>query len=193
MLAEFRATEPISLPPREAARHAIGPEDAPHRLVLFWEYQSEYSPGLWKTALELVQSRNDVRLELFQFPISKELNPERFGKSPTEFYPRSAEAVRVAEAARQLGGEEAFWKAHQWLMEHWPDIDIDGIAASTGIDAAQLSNEAAADAIHAAIHKDREAAAQTGATSATTAWLDGRKLPTLAPSKELLGKLATSR
>lgn len=189
MLTEFEAADLNEKVLEPVARHALGSENARHRLVLMWEYQSEYSPELWQAIENLLTRRTDVRVELVQFPVSKALNPNRFGESSPEFYPNSSKAVQLAEAAFRLGGSSAFWQAHRTLMTNWPTISVEQVAEATHLDAPDLQREMGSTAIAEAIASDIVKTERLDVKWATAAWLDGKKLPTLSPSVKLLERI----
>lgn len=116
--------------PAEPARWTRGPEDAAVRIVLFFDYRNPYAPELWQSVEAARRKRPDVRVDLYLFPISKRLNPQ-FAEMEEERYPLAGPAARLAEAAGQTGGQEAFWRMQHWIIENRDTFSLDaGLQAS---------------------------------------------------------------
>ncbi|QDU94493.1 DsbA family protein [Lignipirellula cremea] len=177
--------------PVEPGRWSLGPADAPVRVVLFFDYRNPYSPQLWQNLEAVCRENTEVRLDLYQFPISKVLNP-RFDKLAEERYPLAADAVQMVEAAGLLGGEQAFWRMHRWVLENRETFSrqaASDAAAKEGLDAEALSAAADSPEVAQAIAADLEKALPAEVSFAPRLYIAGRKVSTASPSRELLRRL----
>ncbi|MCA9185698.1 MAG: DsbA family protein [Planctomycetales bacterium] len=97
LITEWLAAEPVTLPERESARLVFGDVSAESRVLLFLEPSARDALQLWNLAKRLPALHSDVRVEVYLFPISRELNP-RFAKLKTDIFPRSTDLTRLVVA-----------------------------------------------------------------------------------------------
>ena len=171
-----------------SGRWELGPHNAPHRLVLCLCYQNEYSPRFSRAARELVGRRSDVRLEFWHFPLSKEHNPASVQTKKGE-YAQSYQMALLAEAAGQLGGADAFWKVHEWLLAHQENFTVDAArdaATACGLDPWKLATEVETPAVRKAVDEDIAAAGEAGVQWAPSIFLGERLVPGPEPTAELM-------
>jgi len=84
------------------------------------------------------------RLRIFykHLPLDSSCNPQM----QKSLHPRACEAAEAAEAARELGGAEAFWKMHDALFSRPADLEQGrwaDIASSAGLDGAAIAQRVA--------------------------------------------------
>ena len=126
--------QPIVLP-AETHEWALGPADARVQVVLWGDYQEPGSIAADKIIRRFQQGRSDVRYVYRHYPFNKECNP----RVPDVRFPQACVAARAAEAAGKVGGNDGYWKMHDWLMGHAAQVSDDGVraaAAELGLDAA---------------------------------------------------------
>lgn len=114
-------TTPVS-PVRAAApsagftgRYRMGPESAAIRIVIFSDYQCPECRLIEEQARRLAEQFDTVSLSHKHFPFCIDCNvaARRNSFNP---HPNACWAARAAEAAGILGGNEGFWRMHDWLF-----------------------------------------------------------------------------
>ena len=93
----------------------LGPENAPHTIVLFSDIQcpacARFEDILQKYILPAAQKYGGVKVIFKHYPICTSCNPY----AGRDLHPQACLAAQAIEAARILGGNSAFWKMHHWL------------------------------------------------------------------------------
>ena len=101
-----------------AGRPARGPENARHTLVVFSDFQCswcrQYEDYVRKTIVPSGKKKGGLKVVFKHWPICTDCNEFASRNS----HPMACKASLAAEAARLLGGDEAFWKMHDLLWEH---------------------------------------------------------------------------
>jgi protein-disulfide isomerase len=98
---------------RFTGRYRKGPEKAAIRLVFFTDYQCAHCRTLDSHIALALRGRGDVSVSIKHFPLNRECNPTVIDPKR---HALACRAARIAEAAGLLGGDEAFWFIHTWLM-----------------------------------------------------------------------------
>lgn len=182
--------EPIELPAGKA-RWTLGREDARLRVVLIVDYQSPYAPHISRVLREVIGRRGDVRLELWHFPVSREFNP-KFAKMNKELFPQSWQMTKVAEAAGQLGGPDAFWAMHDWLLDHQQDFSAEAALAAAGgfgLDRQEMAAAVESPAVTEALAVEVQRAIEAGIGFPPRIYVEGRHVQGMEPSGELLERI----
>jgi uncharacterized membrane protein len=115
------------------------------------------------------------RLHEICYPLNQECNP---GLSVT-LHPEACEASDAAEAARELGGSEAFWKMHDALFQNQDSLGQkpwSSLAQGIGLDPAAVAERMGARSGRARIAEDTELGKRLGLSSTPTVYLDGKKM-----------------
>jgi len=93
-----------------------GPKNARHTIVLFSDLQCPACGKLEETIREHIipmgKKYGGIKVVFKHWPICMECNPY----AKVDRHPKACLAARAAEAARILGGDEAFWKMHDLLI-----------------------------------------------------------------------------
>ena len=134
--------------------------DAAARVVLWGDYQERNTRRTDKILRGLIASRGDVMYTFRHYPISTGCNPTL--KKPLDD-PLACRAALAAEAAGFLGGNDAFWLMHEWLMERlqpFDDTDLHRTAAEIGLDADAFVTVLDTPDVAAAVADDTRAAGQ---------------------------------
>jgi protein-disulfide isomerase/uncharacterized membrane protein len=126
----------ISLRPDEAFR---GSADAPNTLVLFYSFSSNACRSAHLNLVPHLEKvfGGTVKFTVRHMPVDPACNPYL---GPTQ-QPRSCEAARAVEAARQIGGPEVFWKMIDLLFRNQAqlsDVDWTAFASQLGLDPVKL-------------------------------------------------------
>lgn len=173
-LQQRAAAQAIPIRPDDPVR---GNPQAAHTVVVFSDFEC---PGCRSFAgffeSEVLPAVGDrLKVVYKHFP----LNPECNRNLAQVVHPSACAAAEAAEAARQLGGSEAFWKMHDALFQAqdtlgqapWP-----ALAAQAGVDPAQLAAIVASHAHRARIQEDADLGARMQLRQTPTVFFDGRPL-----------------
>jgi protein-disulfide isomerase/uncharacterized membrane protein len=154
-------------------------------VVVFGDYQEQFTAKVDGEIRAAVASRpggGGVRYTFRHYPVNKECNPALPANVPAAaIHPGACTAARAAEGAGSLGGEGAYWKMHQWLMERWQQAltpeSLKGAAEFAGVDAGKLTAAMGSPEVAAAISEDCLAAQRLGVASIPLVFVDGRQVP----------------
>ncbi|MGP1347040.1 MAG: thioredoxin domain-containing protein [Phycisphaerales bacterium] len=103
-------------------RYIKGPDEAPVRIVVFSGFQCPDCKTIDADIMRMFeQYPGQIAYSHKQFPFNIECNPY----TPRTLHDNACWAARVAEIAGMIGGDEAFYKMHDWLYE------VDGRFIST--------------------------------------------------------------
>jgi protein-disulfide isomerase/uncharacterized membrane protein len=119
-----------------------------------------------------------LKLVFKHYPLNSECN----GKVATRFHPNACTAVKIVEAARLQGGNEAFWRAHDLLfsMQQLPPVGLKGldpraVAEKLGLDAERLSADMSSEAAARRVWEDVNEGAKLNIIS--TPWIIAHRKP----------------
>lgn len=177
--------QPVRNLPPDAQAWTLGAEQPRIEIVLWGDYSEPYTAESDGIIRAFVAQHTDARYTYRHYPFNKDCNPQ---VSNTRF-PFACRAAQAAEAGGHLGGHDAFWKLHAWLMEH-PQQHTDEavIAAATGFGLEAEAFKAAMDSpeVHAAVADDVQAGKQfpslrhgtpAGLHSIPSIFINGRFVP----------------
>jgi protein-disulfide isomerase/uncharacterized membrane protein len=129
--------QPPRVIPKDLQGWPAGPADAKVRVVLWGDFQEPYTAQADGILRGLMKKRGGIRYEFRHYPVNQACNPVG---SMTK-HPYACRAAAAAEAAGMIGGDGAYWKAHEWLMEHqkdFSDLTVEDTAKHAGINPGQL-------------------------------------------------------
>lgn len=165
---------PVAVTPEDWQQ---GPEDAPHALVVYGDYQCEDTQVLNIVLRRLREEVADrFRLVWRHLPLTDE-------------HPQSLSAAKAAEAAGRLG---SFWPMHEALFDlkgRLRPTDILAAARQVGLNAGDFAARWAESASYQAVLEDVEGIRRAGAHSTPTVFLDARLFeepPTLVALRKAL-------
>ena len=166
--------------------------DGEVEVVVYGDYQSESSQRLDRLVREQLDQEKPIRYTWRHYPL------EMSGNSSKKF-PGSEAMARLVEAARHLGGEEARWKLHVWLMEGSPPAAEDQLTQEAadllGIDQAQLLEVMNSPKISTRIARDMSDKRSTWSKHLPVLVIDDRLVPRWASdrmeSDELIAKIVS--
>jgi protein-disulfide isomerase len=93
---------------------------------MFTDYQCPDCKGIEAQAEALLREGLGMSLSVKQFPLSTACNPH----APGDLHPNACWAARAAEAAGMVGGPEAFWRMHRWLVARGGSFTDEEITAA---------------------------------------------------------------
>jgi protein-disulfide isomerase/uncharacterized membrane protein len=167
------APQPVTVRPDDPV---LGPADASHTVVMFGDFQCTMCATTGKT-LKQVQTAlgGQFKIVFKHYPLNPSCNPWMDkDKAGHAFGCLAAEA---AEAARRLGGGEAFWKMHDALFEKQRELDerpYAKLAAAIGLDPAEFQKMLTDPATRQRVEQDAALGHDLGVTATPAVFLDGR-------------------
>lgn len=173
-LQQRTVSEQVPVRPDDPVR---GNPAAPHTVVVFSDFQCPGCRAFAAFFESQVRPALGDRLKVVykHYPLNQECNPGLQGT----LHPEACEAADAAEAARELGGSEAFWKMHDALFESqdgfgqkpWSEL-----ARKAGLDPAAVAAKMSARSGRARIFEDVDLGRKLDLHSTPTLYLDGRKM-----------------
>lgn len=173
-LQQRQASTAIPLRPDDPVR---GNPSAPHTAVVFSDFQCPACRGFAELFEKQVLPAMGDRLRIVykHFPLEPECNP----LVQRTVHEQACEAADAAEAARAIGGSDAFWRMHDLLFANqdglgqapWPRL-----AQEAGLDPARFSELTASRAFRDRIREDADLGRQLRIDHTPTIFLDGRKM-----------------
>ncbi|HWM95176.1 MAG TPA: thioredoxin domain-containing protein [Thermoanaerobaculia bacterium] len=173
-LQQRQASTAVPIRPDDPVR---GNPAAPHTAVVFSDFQCPACRGFAETyESQIAPAMGDrVKVVYKHFPLEPECN----ALLQQTVHDQACEAADAAEAARSLGGSDAFWKMHDRLFANQDGLDQapwTRIAMEAGLDPARLSELVASRAFRDRIREDTELGRRLDIQSTPTVFLDGRKM-----------------
>jgi hypothetical protein len=174
--ADWRAQPKVQFP-SGSLRHTLGPADAKVEAVLIGDY-SEKGTGDADGILRLFTSgpKPNIRYTFIQYPAHSDCNPS----TQVKLNPTACGAAKAAEAAEALGGPEAFWAVHGYLMSHQSKLDVDAFkeaAIAAGLKPEDLLEAMQQPFVAEAISQDARNATALGIKALPMIFLDGKFVP----------------
>lgn len=113
-IADWREAPTVTMP-EGFFRRWLGDPGAPVSVVMVGDYMEPGTAEADAVIRMLAQAEGSgVRYNYVDFPMSQECNPQlTFTK-----FQGSCLAARAAEASMRIGGPDAFWRMHNWLMNN---------------------------------------------------------------------------
>jgi protein-disulfide isomerase/uncharacterized membrane protein len=176
LITRYESQEGVKIPhrPDDPKR---GEGDLLLPMVVFSDFQCPACRMFAKQIEETVEPAFDnlVRVYWKHMPWCTECNPH----STRDLHPQACEAAYAAEAARILGGNDAFWAAHDWLFEHQKEfarIDFRDLAKELKLDPDKFVETMHLPEIKERILEDADLAKKIGVKGTPTIYLWGRKV-----------------
>jgi protein-disulfide isomerase/uncharacterized membrane protein len=169
-------TPPIDIPirPDDPVR---GNPSAPHTVVLFSDLQCpacrSFAAFYEKEVMPLAGDR--LKLVYKHYPLDPACNPGL----TRQVHPQACAAAYAAESIRASGGNEAFWKAHDFLFTHQdtlPQNPWPALAQATGQDPARLAAEITGAAYRNRVLEDAALGRSLNLDHTPTIFFDGRQM-----------------
>jgi protein-disulfide isomerase/uncharacterized membrane protein len=163
-IGDWRA-QPARNIPLDARQWTTGPTDATIRIVNWGDYQEPFTAKADIKIRALAASHGDVSYTFRHYPVNPACNPASRATFKHELACRAAEA---AEAAGSLGGNDAYWVMHDWLMNNqdtFSDATLTQQARDMGLDPDALFREMQSVAIATEIMKEAAIAQRMGLRS----------------------------
>ena len=159
---------------------AVDPDSQSLTVVVFGDFADERSHALATFLHDHVTPlfKGRVRIVFKYLPDSTDCNPYASGNA----VPAACVAARAVEAARVLGGNEAFWEAHDIFykarkFDMLEKMDCTKVAQRLKLDAAQYLATMESDAVRHRIAEDAEFARTLNVGKAPAVFVSNREVP----------------
>jgi protein-disulfide isomerase/uncharacterized membrane protein len=185
----FNQTKKLDIPinPDDPVR---GPADARHTVVVFSDFQCAYCATLAPLLQEVQKTlspdqdlaKAPFRLVFKHYPLNPDCNAGRKPLAAIKAsinHPYACEAAAAAEAARQLGGNGAFWKMHDELYRKQAQLDkspYKQLAAQIGLDPEEFEKVRQDPQTRRRISRDADEGTKLGVRTTPSIFLDGRRI-----------------
>jgi len=134
--------QPVNPMPVDNMTFGRGPANAKIKIAIIGDYQETGTQEALREISRLTAGRSDIRLDFRLFPFNRACNPRlppppQPPKPDISQFPQACVAARAAKAAGIVGGPDAFWKMHDWLVQNSNAVSEQSVAAaasSLGID-----------------------------------------------------------
>jgi protein-disulfide isomerase/uncharacterized membrane protein len=93
-------------------RYLLGPQDAAVKIVMFSDYQCTDCQRFERMISRILDRRDDVSLSIKHFPFNSDCNEYANSKR----HPMACVAAQAVETAGILGGPDAYWQWHDFLL-----------------------------------------------------------------------------
>jgi protein-disulfide isomerase len=125
-IADWRTARERDLP-AQVSDWSLGPDDARLRIVVWGDYQQPNTALADGIIRDFLAGRTDVRYTFHVYPLNPQCNPA----AKEEEYPLACRAALAAYAAGRLGGVDAYWKMHDWLLKNQQEVSDDALHQAT--------------------------------------------------------------
>ncbi len=166
-------------PPHEIPIRADDPvrgsATAPHTVVVFSDFQCPACRSFAAFFKREILPSYDVQVVYKHLPLDRDCN----SKLPKTLHVNGCEAAYAAEAVRELGGVQGFWKMHDALFEGPADVEAGHwaeLAASAGVDGAAVAQRVAQRGHLDRIAEDVELGSTLKLDATPGIFIDGRHL-----------------
>ncbi len=180
-VGDWRESPVVAIPP-EAMRRVLGPADSPVTVVVFADLLEKNGVEV-DGIVRLFTSPPGmaVRYAFQHYPLDQSCNPQ----APKTMTPGSCEASIMAEAAALIGGDEAYWRVHDWITRNREALApmagqgsmMASAAHELGLDVAQWKEVADNPAIAEIIRSDVARGRALGITRLPAIFVNGRQVP----------------
>jgi protein-disulfide isomerase/uncharacterized membrane protein len=156
----------------------IGPADAPIRLVVFTDFECSACKRFAERLSAMAGRKNgQVSVVLKHFPACRSCNPSL----SEDRHPNACSSARAAEAARLQGRFREYHDALFASAQPHGDEDLVRIAREMGLDAARFAADRAGGETARKVADDVELAARLGVDETPCVFMNGRRVPDIAP------------
>ncbi|MDM7914311.1 MAG: DsbA family protein, partial [Candidatus Eisenbacteria bacterium] len=181
---DWRSQSARPMPPDTRSWSMGAPQGNPSSIVsvvVFGDYQEPYTAAFDRDLRETMRGMKNVRYTFRHFPIDKECNPTLpQNVRPEAIHPQACRMAKAAEAAGRLGGNDAYWKMHEWLFANQSDFGdaaLRDAARKAGLDPDRLFATMDDPDVAQAIVEDAKAAQRLGLTGVPMVFVNDKWVP----------------
>jgi protein-disulfide isomerase len=162
-------------------------------LIIFTDFECPHCGTFEKYLSERIAPLFGDKLKIVfkYFPTNKACNPR-----VRDSHPHACQAASAAEAARTLGGNEAFWKAHDVLFEAGrtlADFDYRALAEELELNPEEFLTAMDSEQVQARIKEDIELAFEVEVNATPALYLSGRRVPRIAMRSQVFWQVVKAR
>lgn len=176
---QFLATSPVRIDVDSRNDPILGCPEMPHTAVIFSDFECSSCAEMHRVVHRL---HEDLGRRLCivhkDFPLSAACNPGRHEvRAPDSAH--SCEAAAVAEAARRLGGSDAFWRMADLMFEHQHRLSRPAYEEFTrrlGLNLEAMACLQEEPEVLQQVREDAQAGTGLNVRATPTVFLDGRRL-----------------
>lgn len=188
LVQRWEAQPKIDIPigPDDPTRTSAEPGQETMNVIVFSDFEC---PSCQKFAVFLEEKAQGLfdghlRTVFKHYPLNRACNEHVM----SAMHAHACDAARMSEAARRLGGNDAFWRAHDLLFKHRKSlkqgmITPKWLAAKLRLDEKELIRAAESPEVAQRIGADVELAHRSHVRSTPAVFVEGRRLDTLAVRK----------
>jgi protein-disulfide isomerase/uncharacterized membrane protein len=168
--------QPFIPPPTDQQSWARGSAGAKVQVTVWGDFQEPNTAAADAMIRKFVAASPSARYSFRHYPVNQSCNPE----CQVTKFPNTCRAHAAAEAAGVLGGLDAYWKMHEWLMAHQLDFSeelLKQAATQMGLDAAAFLKAMESPDVQAAIAADERAAKVVGLTGVPHIVINNQYIP----------------
>ncbi len=151
------------------------------QVTVWGDYQEENTARVDRHIRDYMSQHENVEYNFRHYPVDPGCNGTLPPNVPaSSVHPKACWAAKAAEAAMEVGGEEAFFKAHAWLIDNWSSLNSAGIgdvAKAADVDEGKLQQAMESETTRSAIDEDAKAAEQLGVRSIPLVFVERKQLP----------------
>jgi len=174
-IADWLAS-PIRRLPAGAMSWPSGSSEAAVRIVMWGDLQEPNTAKADQQIRAHAAQHGDVRYEFCHYPIDQSCNP----LASRTMHPFACTAASMAMAAGQLGGADAYWAMHAWLIANQVPLDdamIARAAKEVSLDLPALQAAMNSPDIAAAIQRDAQVGKAQRLTGVPMMFINERYVP----------------
>lgn len=174
-ITEFRQ-QPVRRIPAAPMSWPIGAGEPALHIVFWGDYQEPNCARADAQIRAYMERHPDVRYEFRQFPFDQSCN----NLASRTVFPHGCNAAKAALAGGQLGGSDAYWAIHRWLMQNQVPLDANALAnaaAAADVDVSALLTTMESAEITNAIEQSAQAAKSLGLRSIPMIYVNGKFVP----------------
>lgn len=170
---------------RAAFSHSFGAPDGRVKVAVWGDLQEPNTAKVDGIIRNFASSRNDVTYDFHHYPVNMECNPS----CGVTKHPMACLAHKAAIAAGMVGGPEAYWKLHIWLMSNPATVNqasVETFVAGLGIDTAKWKQVMASNEVSQNLADDAAFGKRLGFAGIPAIFIGGKFVPRWLLGKEIV-------
>ena len=175
-LEDWRLQRPHHRFLADTFEHTTGPENPKLDILVWGDYREEKTAELDQIIHRLTGTRSDVRYTFRHYPV----NPLCNNHVTKTYSDETCRAHRAVEAAGMLGGPDAYWTMHRWMIDNQEALPIERLrqlAIEHGFDPDLFLETMKSDEVEFAITEDVEAGWRLRIKGIPTVFVNRKRVP----------------
>lgn len=167
--------QPVRPLPADAPAWSVGPASGTIAITVWGDYQEPRTAEADSLLRAVSREFAGARYTFRHYPINQECN----AVATRTLHDQACLAATAAEAAGSLGGSDAYWKMHDWLLRHQGGVSesaLRGAASGLGLDSERLVAAMASPEVAEAIASDARAGKAIGLVGVPTVFVNGKQM-----------------